>query len=89
MHHVDLEHYRARRTVILPHDEPAAIQMIRKNGIMQEYYESLIDRGMLKMRALVAVMRKLLGFIHAIVRDDRDYAGEYGAPKRRVIKKAA
>ena len=67
----------------------AAIQTIRKNGIMHEYYEGLIDRGMLKMRALVAVMRKLLGIIHAIVRDDRDYVGEYGASKRRVIKKAA
>jgi len=44
---------------------------------------------MLKMRALVAVMRKLLGIIHAIVRDNRDYVGQYGAPKRRVIKRAA
>jgi transposase len=67
----------------------AAIQMIRQNGIMHEYYESLIGRGMLKMRALVAVMRKLLGIIHAILRDDRDYVGEYCAPKRRVIKRAA
>jgi transposase len=67
----------------------AAIQMIRKNGIMHEYYESLIGRGMLKMRALVAVMRKLLRLIHAILRDNRDYTGEYCAPKRRVIKRAA
>jgi transposase len=67
----------------------AALRMIRKNGIMYDYYERLTGRGMLKMRALVAVMRKLLGIIHAIVRDDRDYVGEYGAPKRRVIKKAA
>ena len=28
-------------------------------------------------------MRKLLGVIHAILRDDRDYAGEYLTPKRR------
>jgi transposase len=67
----------------------AAIQMVRKNGIMYDYYEKLTCRGMLKMRALVAVMRKVLGIIHAIVRDDRDYVGEYSAPKRRVIKKAA
>ena len=67
----------------------AAIQTIRKNGIMYDYYERLTGRGMLRMRALVAVMRKLLGIIHAIVRDNRDYAEEYGAPKRRVIKKAA
>src|SRR5208283_5956113 len=67
----------------------AAIQMVRKNGIMYDYYESLIDRGMLKMRALVAVMRKLLGVIHAVVRDDRDWAANHGASKRRMIKKAA
>ena len=41
------------------------------------------------MKAVVAVMRKLLGIIHAIVRDNRDYVGEYAVPKRRVIKKAA
>ena len=68
----------------------AAIQMIGKNGIMHEYYERLTGRGMLKMRALVAVMRKLLGIIHAILRDDRDYVGEHCAPpKRRLIKRAA
>jgi hypothetical protein len=45
---------------------------------------------MLKMRALVAMMRKLLCIIHAILRDDRDYVGEYYAPpKRRLIKRAA
>ena len=68
----------------------AALQMIGKNGIMREYYERLTGRGTLKMRALVAVMRKLLGIIHAILRDDRDYVGEYCAPpKRRLIKRAA
>jgi len=67
----------------------AAIQMIGKHGIMREYYERLTGRGTLKMRALVAVMRKLLRIIHAIPRDDRDYVGQYCAPKRRVIKRAA
>jgi transposase len=67
----------------------AAIQMIGKNGIMHEYYGRLTCRGMLRMRALVAVMRKLLGIVHAILRDDRDYAGAYSAPKRRLIKRAA
>jgi transposase len=68
----------------------AALQMIGKNGIMHEYYERLTGRGTLKMRALVAVMRKLLRIIHAILRDDRDYVGEYCAPpKRRLIKRAA
>jgi transposase len=67
----------------------AAIQMIRKNGIMYEYYARLTGRGMERMRALIAVSRKLLRIVHAIVRDNRDYVGQYQAPERRVIKKAA
>ena len=67
----------------------AAIQTIRKNGIMYEYYGRLTGRGMERMRALIAVARKLLGIIHAIVRDDRDYVGQYPAPERRLLKKAA
>jgi transposase len=67
----------------------ASIQMVRKNGIMYDYYTRLTNRGMLRLKALVAVARKLLGIIHAIVRDDRDYVGAYHAPKRRLIQKAA
>ena len=67
----------------------AAIQMIRKNGIMYDYYVRLTGRGMERMRALIAVSRKLLRIIHAIVRDNRDYVGQYQTPERRVIKKAA
>jgi transposase len=67
----------------------AAIQMIRKNGIMYDYYARLTGRGMERMRALIAVSRKLLRIIYAIVRDNRDYVGQYQAPERSVIKKAA
>ncbi len=35
--------------------------MIRKTGIMYEYYTRLTSRGMERMRALIAVSRKLLG----------------------------
>ena len=66
-----------------------AIQMIRKNGIMDEYYARLTGRGMERMRPLIAVSRKLLRIIHSIVRDNGDYMGQYQAPERRVIKKAA
>jgi len=66
-----------------------AIQMIRKNGIMYDYYTRLTGRGMERMRALIAVSRKLLRIIHAILRDNRDYVGGYQAPQRMVIKKAA
>ncbi|MFO7666231.1 MAG: IS110 family transposase [Desulfobacterales bacterium] len=64
-----------------------AIQTIRKNGIMHDYYTRLTTRGMKKMVALVAVCRKLLGIIYAIVRDDSEYSINF--KKKQVIKKAA
>jgi transposase len=67
----------------------AAIQTIRKNGILHDYYTRLTDRGMGRMRALIAVSRKLLGIIHALVRDNTDYVGQDQAPERRLLKKAA
>ncbi len=51
----------------------AAIQTIGKNGIMCEYYAGLISRGMKRMMALVAITRKLLRIIYAIVRDNSEY----------------
>jgi transposase len=67
----------------------AAIQTIRKNGILHDYYTRLIDRGMKRMMALVAVSRKLLRIIYAIVRDDSEYSVNLESIKRQVIKKAA
>jgi len=67
----------------------AAIQMIRKNGIMYDYYAKLTGRGMERMKALIAVSRKLLRIIHAIVRDNSDYVGQYRAGDRRMIEMAA
>ena len=66
----------------------AAIQTIRKNGIMCEYYATLISRGMKRIMALVAIARKLLRIIYAVVRDDSEYKADY-VLKRKVIKKAA
>ena len=66
-----------------------AIQTIRKNGIMHDYYKRLTDRGMKRMKALVAVSRKLLGIIYAIVRDNSEYLFNFESVKRQVIKKAA
>ena len=66
----------------------AAIQTIRKNGIMCEYYANLTSRGMKRMMALVAIARKLLRIIYAIVRDNSEYKADYELT-RKVIKKAA
>ena len=67
----------------------AAMQTIRKNGIMHEYYTRLTSRGMKNMMALIAVSRKLLRIVHAIMRDDREYIVNYESVKRQVIQKAA
>jgi transposase len=67
----------------------AAIQMIRKNGIMYDYYAKLTGRGMERVRALIAVSRRLSRIIHAIVWDNRDYVREYQSPDRAVKKMAA
>jgi transposase len=67
----------------------AAIQMIRKNGIMYDYYTRLTGRGMERMRALIAVSRKLLRIIHAIVRDNSDYVKKNPARERRMMEIAA
>ena len=55
----------------------AAINAVKSNGIMHETYQRMLQRGMLKMKALVAISRKLLGLIFAIVRDNTKYIEDY------------
>ena len=55
----------------------AAINAVKSKGIMHEKYHQMLDRGMLKMKALVAISRKLLGLIFAIVRDKTKYVQNY------------
>jgi transposase len=51
----------------------AAINTVKSKGIMHEPYQQMLDRGMLKIKALVAVSRKLLRLIFALVRDNSVY----------------
>ena len=55
----------------------AAINTVKAKGIMHEKYQQMLARGMLKMKALVAISRKLLGLIFAIVRDNTKYVENY------------
>jgi transposase len=55
----------------------AAINTVKSNGIMHETYQRMLQRGMLKMKALVAISRKLLVLIFAIVRDNTKYIEDY------------
>ena len=59
----------------------AALGTVKKNGIMHDYYRRLVDRGMKKPKALVAVSRKLLRIMNALVRDKTDYIHNYSLLK--------
>ena len=48
----------------------AAMNMVRQGCIMERQYQRYLDRGMLKTKALIAVARKILRIIFAIVRDN-------------------
>jgi len=67
----------------------AAMQAIRKNGIMHDYYQKLISRGMKSIMALVAVSRKLLRIIFAIVRDDTEFILNHESQRKEEMRKAA
>lgn len=55
----------------------AAINVVRKGGILHEKYQQYLRRGMPKMKALIAIARKLLGIIFALVRDHSEYVVNY------------
>jgi transposase len=65
----------------------AAINTIRKGGVMHASYQRYLDRGMPKIKALIAIARKLLGILFALVRDHSQYVENY-SPKE-VLKLAA
>ena len=55
----------------------ASLNMVKSNGIMHDQYHQMLDRGMLKMKALVAISRKLLRIAFAIARDGSVYEENY------------
>lgn len=59
----------------------AAINVVRRNGILHEYYQECIARGMPRMKAIVAVMRKLLRIMFALALDKKYYISEYSIQK--------
>lgn len=52
----------------------AALNMVRRGGIIHHRHQQYRERGMLKTKALIAVARKLLGIIFALVRDQSVYS---------------
>jgi transposase len=65
----------------------AAINVVRKGGVMHEVYQRYLKRGMVKTKALIAIARKLLRVIFALVRDHSEYIKDYS--KTQNLKEAA
>jgi len=65
----------------------AAINTIRKGGVMHASYQRHLERGMPKTKALIAIARKLLRILFALVRDHSQYVENYS--KKEVLKLAA
>lgn len=66
----------------------AALSTVRKGGVMHDWYQSALGRGMIKTKALVAVSRKLLMIIFALVRDHSVYVENYSKAQQQ-LKEAA
>jgi transposase len=57
----------------------ASLNLVRNQGHMKEYYQRLVGQGMIKTKALIAVSRKLLSIMFAMVRDGTEYLGNESA----------
>lgn len=66
----------------------AALNTVKKGGAMHQWYRSACERGMPKPKALVAVGRKLLGILFALVRDHSVYVPNH-SETRYQLKEAA
>jgi transposase len=50
-----------------------AINVVKKGGILHDYYTRYVERGKPKMKGLIAVTRKLICIIFAMIRDMKLY----------------
>lgn len=66
----------------------AALSTIRPGGVMHQWYKGAMDRGMIKTKAVVAVARKLLAIIFALIRDRSVYVENY-TKQKLTLKEAA
>jgi len=66
----------------------ASLSAVRKGGVMHAWYQCALGRGMMKTKALVAVSRKLLMLIFALVRDHNVYVENY-AKQKLIYQEAA
>jgi len=55
----------------------AGINVVKRNGILHEPYQQMVSGGKPKLKALVAMARKLLRIIFALARDNTVYVEDY------------
>jgi transposase len=51
----------------------AALSAARRNPVLRDFYQGLLARGKPKMVALIAVARKLLTILNAMLRDKKQW----------------
>ena len=51
----------------------AALNVTKKGRILHDTYNKHLKKGMTKTQALMAISRKIIGIIYALVRDSSDY----------------
>lgn len=56
----------------------AALNTVRKGGIMHGQYQQHLQKGMPRIKALIAIARKLLGIMLALVRTQSEYSHQQG-----------
>lgn len=61
-----------------------AINTVRSNGIMHVPYSRMLERGMPKIKALVAISRKLLAVMFALARDGSMYIADYSSHRYQL-----
>jgi hypothetical protein len=66
----------------------AVLNMVSPRGILRQTYQRYLQRGMLKMKAMVAMTRKLLRIIFALVRDHSEYVHGYAKTKNLLTEAA-
>ena len=59
----------------------AALNAINPHGMMHTTYQEMLARGMVKMKALIAIARKMLRIIFAVARDNTLYVDNYSNNK--------
>jgi len=67
----------------------AAINVVKTKGILHEPYQQMLSRGMPKVKALVAIARKLLRIVFALARDNTVYIENYVCGCNQHLKLAA